>query len=119
MNKYTILSVKYAFHRRPMHCSEMLETLGVTSGRLPLEGMTPRMVQGVNVWVLPFMPKFRKGYDGNPVRVKSSTHRVMCSCPGCGTAMSVGRLHQHKCVEPVSQTWLRQHRPDHREVTVS
>lgn len=78
--------------------SALLSCLGITSGRLPVAGMSPRMVydwaglRPLLVWVTPLPPM--------PVRLdgrifKRSTHRLMCKCPTCGRALSAGRLHQH------------------------
>ncbi len=65
----------------PMHSGEMMEALGLRAGaHLPREGLPPRLIQGVRVWVAPFQ-------DMGPLdqRHHSSTHRVMCECPDCGT----------------------------------
>lgn len=91
-------SIKYS--GRSMHSSEMLEVLGVVGGKLPREGLPARDVQGVQVWVAPFVPKIRKvwnGFQHVEKEVKSSTHRVRCKCPKCGAEMSAGRLFQHIC----------------------
>lgn len=56
--------------------------------KLPVEGMSARVIQGYKVWVTPLGP--------NPTRHKRSTHRVLARC-SCGKVLSVGRLHQHKC----------------------
>lgn len=71
---------------------DMMRKLGVEGNYWPDEGMSPRMVDGIKVWVTPRAPKAGAG-----VR-KSSTHRVLCECPGCGDVMSAGRLFQHKCI---------------------
>lgn len=98
---------------RPLHSHRMLQLLEVT--KLPHAGMPARMLPGVRldaqgqktpveirIWVAPFVPKFRPGWNGAPVRVKSSTHRVRCKCPGCGCELSAGRLFQHVCPGPVA-----------------
>jgi hypothetical protein len=72
---------------------------------LPGIDATGKPVQ-ISVWVAPFVPKFSKRMDGTPVRVKSSTHRVRCSCPGCGAELSAGRLFQHVCPGPISSKEL-------------
>ena len=67
------------------HSDEIHRLLGVK--RLPDEGMSERLIQGIRVYVKPI------------VRVKgqkSSKHRVMAICK-CNQHLSVGRLHQHKC----------------------
>jgi hypothetical protein len=71
-----------------MHSDEMLKALGVR--KLPRDGMEPRQIQGITVWVTPAVT-----FAGR----KSSKHRVMCECPDCGKQMSAGRLHQHVCVK--------------------
>jgi hypothetical protein len=70
--------------------------LGI-KGKLPAEGMPPRMIQGIKVWVNPAKPKQIVDRWGKPHIVKSSTHRVMAECPHCAQILSVGRLHQHIC----------------------
>jgi hypothetical protein len=54
----------------------------------PEAGLPPIVLQGIKVWVKPFVR--------TPGR-KSSAHRVMCECPSCGKVMSAGRLFQHVC----------------------
>jgi hypothetical protein len=67
-------------------------------GHLPIEGMEPRIIQGIKIWVkpVPLIAIFQKhaGYGK-----KSSKHRVMAECPQCKREMSAGRLHQHVCKE--------------------
>lgn len=76
--------------RYPAPSHKVNEMLGVT-GKLPREGMPPREICGIVVWVEP-LP------DRPPnVTWKRSTHRVRCECPGCGVKLSVGRLRQHVC----------------------
>lgn len=58
--------------------------------KYPAEGMPPRTIQGVTVWVEPL-----KGETPN--HGKRHTHRVMAKCPNCHQKMSAGRLHQHVC----------------------
>ena len=81
--------------------------------RLPVEGMEPRTVLGVRVWIEPLvMP--------NPTRWKRSTHRLLCVCPLCAWNGSVGRINQHACThaerncwgcgEPLERTTDRPHR---------
>lgn len=83
------------------HSADMKELLGLKrTAKLPKEGMAPRLIQGVLVWVAPFVPKMvKQRWTGKEVVVKSSTHRVMAKCPRCGESMSAGRLHQHICKE--------------------
>lgn len=73
----------------PVTSYNMREILGLGAmGKLPVEGMDARIVQGVKVWVTPLVGVARR---------KRSTHRVLCECPECGMHLSVGRLHQHRC----------------------
>lgn len=65
------------------------------SAKLPQEGMAPRFIQGIKVWVNPLAL--------GPVKHKRSTHRVMAECPTCGRHLSVGRLRQHKCEKPAPE----------------
>jgi hypothetical protein len=92
MNKHTILDPRFKDRRWPAPSHVMLKLLGIETGRLPLEGMPSREIQGVQVWVTPIgeMPANRR---------KRNAHRLMCACPDCGKVLSVGRLHQHKCSE--------------------
>lgn len=69
------------------HTHELRKKMGVKTHDWPPEGMGAQMVDGIKVWVLPKAESL----------TKSSTHRAMCQCPGCGDIMSAGRLHQHKC----------------------
>lgn len=90
--------MKYKFIRLdgstwPVHSHHMLEKLGVKGTKWPDDGMAPRMVDGIKVWVTPRAPAANRQLGIK----KSSTHRVMCECPGCGDHMSAGRLFQHKC----------------------
>lgn len=81
--------------------SEMRVLLGLgPKDKLPFNGMLPRKIQGVTVWVEPAAPKMvRNKLTNEMVRVKSSKHRVMAECPRCKRGMSAGRLHQHICKE--------------------
>jgi hypothetical protein len=62
-------------------------------------GTATRYAETVSVqaWVTPKPVKTRKDWQGKDVKVKSSQHRIMCECPGCGRVMGAGRLFQHKC----------------------
>lgn len=85
------------------HSREVRVMLGLPEdAKLPREGMEPRRIQGITVWVLPLMgprvPK-RIGRWNRPLERKSSRHRVLAECPDCGKVLSVGRLHQHRCAE--------------------
>ena len=93
--------MKYPLHNplydyRPMHSRDMLVQLGVT--KLPKEGMPERLIHGIRVWVVPHVPVMGlERWSNKPKLVKSSKHRVMCACPGCGQTVPAGRLFQHKC----------------------
>lgn len=100
MNKYTIRDPRCG--NWPCHNSELMVLVAnavlekdkvkiefPSGSKWPDTGILPVIVQGVKVWVNP-IPAVK------PPR-KSSKHRAMCECPGCGQEMSVGRLHQHKC----------------------
>jgi hypothetical protein len=80
---------------------DMHELLGLPrGGRLPVEGMPERLIQGVRVYVKPLIGE--RPVRGNPLfgqrlrRGKRNGHRVIAIC-GCGQHVSAGRLHQHKC----------------------
>ena len=76
-------------HQWSMHSGEMLQALGLKpGGHLPADGLPPRELQGVTVYVAPAAP----AASGR----KSSRHRVMAVC-SCGRHVSAGRLHQHRC----------------------
>jgi hypothetical protein len=68
---------------------------------LPVEGLPPRTVQGIKVWITP-TPTDRANPDRNARRMvwKSSTHRVIGECPKCKRCMGVSRLIQHTCRPP-------------------
>ena len=89
--------------RWPAQSGQILEHLGFKPGsHLPDQGMPMRTFVALDrtadafvslqVWVTPVR-------DRSPGPGKSSAHRVMCCCPGCGRAISVGRLSQHVCKE--------------------
>lgn len=91
--------MKYKFVRLdgapwPAQNGDMLKKLDMPeASKLPEEGIPPRMVDGIKVWVTPANPKKNLALG---IR-KSSVHRVLCECPGCGRVVSAGRLAQHKC----------------------
>jgi len=68
------------------HNHEVLGLLGVK--RLPVDGMSPREIQGITVWVEPLRVE-------KPIRGKRHDRRIRAICPACGREFSVGRLHQH------------------------
>lgn len=88
------------FPHRPASSRVVNMLLGLRDGqKLPVEGMPPREIQGVKVWVTPLPPHPDKdkprGLFGS--MWKRSTHRVLCECPDCGKVLSIGRLAQHVC----------------------
>lgn len=90
--------MKYQFIRLdgapwPAQAHDMMKKAGLPAEKWPDSGLAPFMVDGIKVWVNPANPKMDRA-AGVP---KSSTHRVMCECPGCGRVVSAGRLAQHKC----------------------
>lgn len=70
----------------------VLELLGI-EGKIPVEGLPPRKIQGIMVYVNPLAGE-------KPKHGKRHTHRVMAICPVCDKHLSAGRLHQHVCKEP-------------------
>jgi hypothetical protein len=77
------------FPRYNAQSAQVREMLGLPpKAKLPREGMDPRLVQGILVWVEPIRPQC---YGGRKV------HRVLARCPECGKVLSAGRLHQHVC----------------------
>lgn len=71
----------------PAHSHHVLPMLGLKPGaHLPRDGMPPREIQGIVVWVEPVQEE-DTGF-GAP-------HRVRAKCPACGKEMSAGRLPQH------------------------
>lgn len=77
------------------HTHELMQKLKLVKHKWPDEGVPPTMVDGIKLWVNPRAPKADRALGIK----KSSTHRVMCECPGCGDVLSAGRLFQHKCVK--------------------
>ena len=80
-----------------VYSAGMRELLGMgRTEKLPEVGLPPRQVQGITVWVAPFVPKTGVNrWSGKTVRVKSSKHRVRALCPVCQKEFSAGRLFQH------------------------
>jgi hypothetical protein len=94
MKQFLRSPLSYAYHGNAQshHVRVML---GLSpDAKLPREGMAPRTIQGILVWVDP-LP------DRTPEEArrhhKRSTHRVRAKCPTCSKTLSVGRLHQHVC----------------------
>jgi hypothetical protein len=88
------------------HSIHVMRMLGLRpGGHLPAEGMPVRVIQGIKVWVTPYVARtYVEPWSGMARRVKSSKHRVMAECPHCGKHLSAGRLHQHKCKTPGERT---------------
>ena len=77
-------------HSWPAHARQVYRMLGLReTAHLPREGMSPRLVDGIMVQVLPSMGPMPRRYW------KRSTHRVIGQCPMCGRWLSVARLRQH------------------------
>jgi hypothetical protein len=55
----------------------------------PVEGIAPRIIQGITCWVEPL--RFRNTQGRRP----AFGLRAMCKCPECGKTMPIGRLAQH------------------------
>lgn len=88
---------------RPASSHEVNVMLGLREKeKLPREGMPPRELQGIRVWVTP-LPGRPKGS-----RWKRSTHRVLAECPDCRQVVSVGRLAQHECHKKPRKRRVRQ-----------
>lgn len=85
------------------HSNDVRKMLGLPDkAKLPIEGLPPRIVHGIKVWVEPEPPSRLSGVCGEPWThrmVKSSKHRIKAECPHCGWVGSAGRLHQHVCKE--------------------
>ncbi len=80
------------------HASLMKTLLGLPlKSKLPAQGMEPRVIQGVKVWVEPAPDPVFINKWGRTRLLKRSTHRVMAECPDCGKHLSAGRMHQHVC----------------------
>jgi hypothetical protein len=80
---------------------------------LPVEGMPPRLIQGIRIWVEPQKEPGAKVSRRN----KRSTHRVMAECPICLKVMSAGRLHQHAEIHAHWRVRATAHNP-YRTATV-
>ena len=105
MSNYIISPYSQAVHRHTTwaaNSNEVLPLLGLKAGgHLPVEGMPPRKIQGITVWVEPApTPDLTMARDYTLRRVKSSKHRVMAECPVCRKHMSLGRLQQHSKIHP-------------------
>lgn len=84
------------------HSDDVKAMLGLPK-KLPKEGVPPRIVQGIKVWVEPAAAAVYVMRWGQRKLLKRSTHRVMAECPLCGAHLSAGRLHQHKCQSSTSK----------------
>lgn len=72
----------------PAHSADINEMLGLgRKGKVPIEGLPARQIQGVNVWAISLAGARSLG--------QRFSLRVMCECPVCGRKMAVGRLAQH------------------------
>ena len=77
---------------------DLYRLLDVQPGKLPVEGMPERRIQGVRVYVRPLSPNpsARRNFQGL---------RVMAICDGCERHLAVGRMHQHKCKPIMEVDW--------------
>src|SRR5262245_43259257 len=83
---------------------ELLPLLGLKpKGHLPTDGMPEREIQGVRIYVKPYVQR--------PPRHNASKHRVMAICK-CGRHISVGRLHQHLCAAQAVDQLLGPNNPE-------
>jgi len=73
------------------HTSYVMEMFGLPAGsrKWPDEGLPPRTVQGILVWVEP------KERAKRTFGARSKFHRALALCPACGKVLSAGRLFQH------------------------
>jgi hypothetical protein len=94
------------------HSPAVKQLLGLEpTQKLPKEGMSARIVEGIKIWVTPYIPTMSiNRWTGKTVLVKTSKHRVMGQCPQCNREMSAGRLFQHVC------TGTKQQKLDIREL---
>lgn len=87
---------------RPAWHSQIKQALDLPS-KLPKHGIEPRIRTGVKVWVEPAPPPTYVPRWGQLKLLHRATHRVLCECPACGSHLSVGRLAQHKCPQPIKE----------------
>lgn len=86
-------------YTRNAHSHDIKLMLGLTvKQKLPNEGMPPRLIHGIEVWVAPLAPRISQDHIERWRRRYAKPHRVLCRCPQCGKVVSVGRLHQHEMV---------------------
>lgn len=76
---------------RNMHTHQLYPILGVKGSILPKEGIEPRYIGNVLVWVLPKEEAEMKAM----MLKKRFVARVLCECPYCGKEFSAGTLDQH------------------------
>jgi len=68
-----------------MHWQDLYTALGLSTTRhLPAEGLPPRMIGNVEVWV-----------DAKIPGVNQDAKRVWCKCPVCDKPFTAGKLFQH------------------------
>ncbi len=105
MKRYKIQALDPRFGRRAAQESDMAKILGRQGGHWPDAGMPAQEVMGIevpkpgeiNIAAVPIKVWVNPVTRPAEARGKSSKHRVMCNCPGCGKEFSVGRLAQHVC----------------------
>jgi hypothetical protein len=70
---------------------ELYEALGLDPKKhLPKEGLGPRYIGNVLVWVDPKIPG--RNQDAK---------RVWCRCPNCGKVLTAGKLQQHRRIHRI------------------
>lgn len=74
-------------HGRHAQTKAIFRLLGLEVSKLPKEGRPLREIQGILVYVRPYLD--RGDFS------KSSEHRVRALCPHCSKDVSAGRLFQH------------------------
>jgi hypothetical protein len=81
-----IVDPHYPTWNASSHTLKMMFGLGRTA-QLPPEGMAPRTIQGIDVYVKPLPPKTG--------RFRNFSIRVTAVCPLCGRHVAASRLPQH------------------------
>lgn len=80
------------------HASQMCTLMGLPTNKLPLEGVPPRMVPGLDPENRPV--EIKVWVDSRETaRAAKRFQRMRCECPGCGADVPAGRLFSHLCRE--------------------
>ena len=76
---------------RAAQSNELCQMLGLApKQKLPVEGMAPRLIQGILVWVNPLPEATKSGWRRFSLRVRAR-------CPQCEKEFAASRLIQHTC----------------------